>query len=351
MGSEVVCPHCGGLVPVAEQSPMLVGSSASGSGTGEAEFGSADWLDPVRFSPDPALGQPSTPTDPREAEDWGSGADLVAAPSPDLDPAPEGPSGTAPAFTLDLGPGRPKPPEPVGPSAETEPRARPPWPSVLLASYASAATLALIYVVAIAPRRAPGPPSLPADSRGGGAVAPIARERATRLGEPLRIGLLEWTPTEVRAGRVPLSRADGRGHDEGEPGSLILTVRLRNLSTAEAFAPLDPAFVRRPDRGAPDSLILDDDAQAPPIEPYPLAPAQRAGDRRPALRPPEAGRGARADPGQRARRRRPPGGPLDVAAPPAGRPGADGGRRRPVRAGGGPLRGATQAGPESSSLP
>ena len=257
MGFEVVCPHCGGFVPARAAEPAMAGSS----GSAEVDAGSMGW-----GGVDPA------------SADWGSGADLIAAPSPDLEPGPDPETpddAPGPAFALHLGPPRavdaPTAAEPSTSEVESA-TAGPAWPSRLLASYASAATLALIYLLWLAPRRSSGPDSLPADTRAGSsAVAPVAPGRLTRLGEPLRVGLLEWTPVEVRRGRVGLRRAGG-GRSQGAPGSLILRMRLRNLSTTEAFAPLEPAFARRPDQGPPDALVVAEAGDGPPIEPYPLAP-------------------------------------------------------------------------------
>ena len=279
MEFEVVCSHCGGLVPAEVPEPAMAGSS--GSGSAEVDAGAIDWVPlPGSVADRSLLGSSASASASASttlpAADWGSGADLIAAPSPDLEPG-SGPAGGSPepAFALDLNPSRSPAPAlaPEGASAEVEagePRGFG-WPNLLLASYASATTLAIFYLLWQGPRRQPGPESLPVDTHaGGGVVAPLARERIARLGEPQRVGSLEWTPLEIRRGRVRLRRPNGR-RGEGAPGSLILRLRLRNLSTTDTFAPMEAAFARRPDQGPPDALVVAEGGDAPPLEPYPLA--------------------------------------------------------------------------------
>jgi hypothetical protein len=83
-------------------------------------------------------------------------------------------------------------------------------------------------------------------------------DRLTTLGAPLRVGRLEFTPLDVRKGKVTLvvARFDGRKENrDGGEGALHLRVRLRNISDDLIFAPLDEAFVRERDRELPDSFI------------------------------------------------------------------------------------------------
>ncbi|MEO6809528.1 MAG: hypothetical protein ABI353_10505 [Isosphaeraceae bacterium] len=154
------------------------------------------------------------------------------------------------------------------------------WPLVLLGSYASAITLACIYLLWFAPRAsAPSPASFPTDSRpdrGGGHVrevaAAIPESQITAVGKPLRAGLLELTPLSVKAGHTSLEhhKPDGsREQSDGGAGSLILQLRVRNLSPKTTFTPLERSFVRQPDRGMPASYIELENGGL--LENYPLA--------------------------------------------------------------------------------
>jgi hypothetical protein len=151
-----------------------------------------------------------------------------------------------------------------------EPRAAS-WRLVLLGSYASAVTLACLWLLWQGRTRndAGGRDGIAADSRFERGLradrsrvlpplAPLPDDHVTTLGKPLRIGQLEFTPLEMTTGAVLLVRkgldADGEQRDGGQ-GALILRVRLHNLSSDQVFAPLDEAFLRTRDREAPDSLI------------------------------------------------------------------------------------------------
>jgi hypothetical protein len=302
MVREIICPGCGTILPIdyppASPDP---GSPSHVHHTAEilipATVSIADIsLDEIRMiaAPDPILGgfvaevgQPegSGATSPFCWSADSGAADRLSAqgiasnqavpPSPAADPlAP-----TEDFPRLDL-----TPPATAPDSASTrndeadeeEPSGRgmPLW-VLLLASYASAMTLACAYLLWVAPRRARVAETLPADSRPGGAeLAPIPRARLTTLGRPLRVGSLEWTPLEVHSGRAKLERTrPGRRREtiDGGPGSLLLRARVRNLSPDSTFAPLDRAFVRLPDRGPPDCLIeVEGDGT---IDAYPLAVA------------------------------------------------------------------------------
>jgi hypothetical protein len=154
------------------------------------------------------------------------------------------------------------------------------WPLVLLGSYASAMTLACIYLLWFAPRAsAPSSVNQFADvktDRGGGHVRdvapPIPESQITTVGKPLRVGLLELTPLAVKAGSTTLEHRtpDGnRERSDGGSGSLILRLRLRNLSKNDTFTPLERSFVRQPDQGMPASYIELETGGL--LENYPLA--------------------------------------------------------------------------------
>jgi hypothetical protein len=147
----------------------------------------------------------------------------------------------------------------------------PNWPMVLLGSYASAVTLALVWWVVLPRLRGKGEvesfkPEAPVAvgtrrpdlSRKVDPIAPIPPERITRLGEPLRIGSLEITPTAMTRQGVRLRRVSLTGKTEtrdGGTGALALRVRLRNVSNDAIFAPLEKAFLRDTDTGLSESFV------------------------------------------------------------------------------------------------
>ncbi len=143
---------------------------------------------------------------------------------------------------------------------------------VVLASYASALTLALGWLIW---NGALNRPMQVVDRSGSvdsaaSAATPIrvAPGLLAVLGQSLRVGELEWQPLNVRFERPALVTEKGRPRRTIESESLALRVRVRNLSQSARFAPLDPAFVRTPDQGPPESGIEAGDRQ---IGPYPLA--------------------------------------------------------------------------------
>lgn len=228
------CPHCG--MAIAPQSPPAEPLPAA--------------PDDAIFEFVPVAGLPtSTHSDDREAA-IAALAPTIAPPAPRRGPTP------APA------------------SAPRSDGARSPlrW---LLPSYASALTLALLWMLAtgrIALRTPARPSTAPP------AVSPVAEEaplmaipstHRVRLGGTLRLGDLEIRPAEIRLGPVPLrSSTDPDGYRHGGDDALWLRLHLRNVSEGESLRPLDPASARRPDHGRPDSLIETDRA---PLTVFPLA--------------------------------------------------------------------------------
>lgn len=157
---------------------------------------------------------------------------------------------------------------------------------VLLLSYASAMTIACLWLVwklrsrpeVVPPvsepvrairRLAPETPRVErvfTEPR----VAPLPPDRVTTLQQPLRVGSLEILPLEVRSTSVTLERRDADGQRvtrDGGGGVLVLRVRLRNTAEDQAFSPLDPAFLRTADGALPDSYVETRDAR---IYAYPL---------------------------------------------------------------------------------
>jgi hypothetical protein len=168
-----------------------------------------------------------------------------------------------------------------------EPSEGPPaWAWVLLASYASAITLALgwmFFTGRVRLRHEPVQNTIPADSRPDlelredrsqrvVPLPPISPDRITTLGQALRIGEIEFTPLGVWAAAVTLRRLPLDAKPETRKGgenALFLKIRLRNLSASAVFAPFEEAFVRERDRGFPESCIETGGADRITI--YPLA--------------------------------------------------------------------------------
>ncbi len=169
---------------------------------------------------------------------------------------------------------------------ETAPRG-PSLPVVLLGSYASAATLGLIWVVWILwgqraalqkeevdePRVAEAkvdPGRRAGNSRRYNPPAPLAAERITTLGEAIRLRGVEATPLEVTSGSVRLKRSFTTDEErDGGTRALKLRLRLRNISKDSVFAPLDEAFIREREAGVFDSFIERGDGEV--IDMFPLS--------------------------------------------------------------------------------
>ncbi len=148
--------------------------------------------------------------------------------------------------------------------------------SILLTSYASALTIALLWLIWTGRvwQGPAGPPSIPSDSLESVESGAFLRNlpslpigRRTSIGKPLQVGDLEITPLTVASRQESLVALNGR-KSKAEAGTLTLTLRLRNLSDDETFTPFEPQFVRAPDRGIPESVLVAGDE---PIFPYPLA--------------------------------------------------------------------------------
>jgi hypothetical protein len=160
-------------------------------------------------------------------------------------------------------------------------RARPTtWGTVLLAGYAGALTLLLTWLYfsgrIARPRRshAPTPASSSSqleehDPSPPPSLPEIPAAQRLSLGESIRLGEIEVTPVDVVSRPVSLRNVVDPEQWRDEPDdALWLRLRIRNLSTHTKLAPIDPTFVRQPDRGIPQSLI---DTGGQPIYPYPLA--------------------------------------------------------------------------------
>jgi hypothetical protein len=298
MGKEVVCPHCGLRLPIDPLDEPLPALDAARTvetvipRTVTTDEGGLPTATPGGSTPEvvksgSANGHSSTEVRrlaARIAAPDGPKFPPLVTPDPDLKSGPgaELPREAFPSIQLDA----PAPPA-VAPAHQAEPlhdEPRTPWAWVLLGSYASAMTLACLWLVWQA--RRPEPPAadtIPSNSRPdlpsvnpAAPSAPIAlpQDRITTLGQPLRRGAVELTPLEVRVGQVELAHVGVGGEADwrdGGPGALFLHIRLTNTSSDAAFAPLEAAFVREPDRGRPESFLESPTGER--IDTYPLPQA------------------------------------------------------------------------------
>lgn len=156
--------------------------------------------------------------------------------------------------------------------------------TLLLASYASAVTLGLVWVlwtgrrvredvsefVPIADSRT-DPGERAVNSRRMAAPKPIPAEHSTVIGKTIRLGLIEATPLAITSGPIELERDfNGRETKPGGEKALKLRLRLKNVSTDVILAPFDEAFVRERINADPDSFI-ELGSSGETIAMYPLA--------------------------------------------------------------------------------
>ena len=159
------------------------------------------------------------------------------------------------------------------------------WPMVLLASYASAVTIGLVWVLwtgrtlsepgtadlSPASDARPDPGHRASRSRRTDARPAVPAAHVVELGRSLRLGQVEVTPLSVSRGPVMLERSlAGAESKSGGVDALKLRIRVRNVSPDRLLAPFDEAYLREREPGAPDSFIETAPGHAP-IEPFPLA--------------------------------------------------------------------------------
>jgi hypothetical protein len=130
-------------------------------------------------------------------------------------------------------------------------------------SYASAVTLALIWIVWTGrsfrpvelPSKSASQTSVEAGSKDGeltpaAALPALPAENLTTLKKTVRIGELEITPLEIVVAPLELVRSiEPADYRRLESDSLVLRLKLTNISRDHAFAPLERAFVR--EQGSP----------------------------------------------------------------------------------------------------
>jgi hypothetical protein len=131
------------------------------------------------------------------------------------------------------------------------------WPFLLVASYASALTLALIWILVsgrslISQTASTEPDRQPAGGRPVDQAQPhpaplirLPEDKLTSIGTGVRLGDLEVTPLGVAHGIVELLRLQGNLDDHREAGAaLSLTVEIKNISRDHSFPPLESSLVR-----------------------------------------------------------------------------------------------------------
>ncbi len=306
MPQELICPHCGQGVPldsprepidtfvsldVAHTTEMIIPGTicaddlmleyaSMGSGGGGGSGGVA--APPLPGPPGVGDDEPAIPGAGGPGSDWGGGSsEFDPLASPVADPVLEAFARDDPEANGSDPDGHPVvSPTATAPSApddadDDDGPAGTDWPMVLLGSYASAVTIALAVLLWMGfAKRPTTAPTLPNDSRidparRAASLPALADDRRVAIGHAVTVGSLEITPEGVEAGPVNLVRPDG-GHRDGGPAALILKLRLKNVSADATFAPLDPEFVRNPDRGLCDTLI---ETPSGPVEMYPLSVA------------------------------------------------------------------------------
>jgi hypothetical protein len=186
--------------------------------------------------------------------------------------------------------------EGTGIQSERKPRERPssdddhlpepglPWFSLLLLFYSSVVTLALTWIfwtgrVFKSPELPPANSHQPVAEPVSKAPEPtknvpllpsIPPENVAGLGQTIRIGELEVTPIAIVVAPVDLVRSiDPADWRREEADSLVLRLRLTNVSVNQVFAPLEQAFVR--DQTSPLDRSMIAGPSGATIGLYPLA--------------------------------------------------------------------------------
>jgi hypothetical protein len=157
-----------------------------------------------------------------------------------------------------------------------------PWGQIVLLSYATILTLALIWLLWTGrmPRAAaPEPPAAeksaaepvlsPPQPDPDTVPPPLPPENITTLGKLIRFGDLEVTPLSVEARPVELVHTIRARARRREADCLVLRLRLTNRSKDQTYSPVDRNLVRERDNSAFDPFIATSDGQT--IRLFPLA--------------------------------------------------------------------------------
>jgi hypothetical protein len=158
-----------------------------------------------------------------------------------------------------------------------------PWALLVLMSYSSAVTLALTWALWTGRsfRSAEPPPANTSQTEAEpvpkvvnsspvGVLPPLAAENVASLGKMIRIGGVEVTPMGIKVTRLDLVRSIEPIRRRREKlASLVLRLRLKNISKNDTFAPLELRFVREQASTLDRSMIATSPGQA--INLFPLA--------------------------------------------------------------------------------
>jgi hypothetical protein len=158
-----------------------------------------------------------------------------------------------------------------------------PWALLVLMSYSSAVTLALTWALSTGRsfRSAESPSANTSQTEGEsvpkvvnsspiGVLPPLAAENVASLGKVIRIGGVEVTPVGIEVTRLELVRSIEPAKWRREKlASLVLRLRLKNISKSDTFAPLELRFVREQASTLDRSMIATSPGQA--INLFPLA--------------------------------------------------------------------------------
>ncbi len=284
MSQMIICPRCGASLPPTSAIGRGETASADGPDFPEEDVPAVPLLasgsndDAFRFppvatravaiSPDPILGEfipkPDGPPSPK-SRDLFPAIDLAG---PTLAARKAKPAAEVEGDEL----------------SEEEPAPGKAWSTVLLASYASATTLAIAWLL-LTQRGREGrpvepPPALDRRAHPGLQSAlsrsieppkPLPADRIAVAGQVLKLGSLEVRPVDIRRQDVFLRRFDLAGRSDPSVGgkdAFVVRLRLQNTSKDLAFAPVDQAFVRERG-GVVDSYV--ETASGSKIYPFPLA--------------------------------------------------------------------------------
>jgi hypothetical protein len=268
MSHRSTCPHCGKALdePVAGASPPAAETAPAESPARAPVIATEDADLELR-----AFVTPSSAELPRVSGSDGEVAPATAAPiEPHTGPADSTPLGDGLVL---LAPSRSGSAERT--AVHADPRRRVSWAMFLLASYASALTLSMAWLIVTGRLR-----PTPAERRVSRATSEaresptptlprLAADHLTDIGQPIRLGALEITPLSITLEPIWLRSAfDSFEMRDGGRDALILRLRLRNLGAKATLRPVEPAFLRQPDSGDSDSLI---EADGSLIQMYPLA--------------------------------------------------------------------------------
>ena len=123
--------------------------------------------------------------------------------------------------------------------------------TTLLFTWASVATILAIWLWWTRPENPSGLENLPDDGKlNSGLVSPtlpLSNRLTIELGETKRVGDLEVTPLGIDFRAIKIVGPDGK--QLYEPKTLVLRLRLKNVSAASTFHPTDPLFCTLVQRG------------------------------------------------------------------------------------------------------